>query len=110
VLKTEESAPALAAIEPATLLSLALDAAREAGALLREKLGQILETHLGGAAEVLGMKVSTPVFESATNGRQSRICPPYARGLPNVVPAHAYAAAAGGGFIPRVGEGPPPGQ
>jgi len=33
----------------------------------RMNLGQILETSLGWAADKLGIKVSTPVFESATN-------------------------------------------
>jgi DNA-directed RNA polymerase subunit beta len=32
----------------------------------RMNIGQILETHVGWAAEALGMKVATPVFESAT--------------------------------------------
>jgi DNA-directed RNA polymerase subunit beta len=32
----------------------------------RMNIGQILETHLGWAAEALGMKVATPVFESAS--------------------------------------------
>jgi len=33
----------------------------------RMNLGQILEAHLGWAAKVLGMKVSTPVFDGATD-------------------------------------------
>jgi DNA-directed RNA polymerase subunit beta len=32
----------------------------------RMNIGQILETHVGWAAEALGMKVASPVFESAT--------------------------------------------
>ena len=32
----------------------------------RMNLGQVLEVHLGGAAKALGWKVSTPVFDGAT--------------------------------------------
>ena len=32
----------------------------------RMNIGQILETHLGWAAEALGMKVATPVFDGAS--------------------------------------------
>ena len=34
----------------------------------RMNLGQVLEVHLGGAAKALGWKVSTPVFDGATEG------------------------------------------
>jgi DNA-directed RNA polymerase subunit beta len=34
----------------------------------RMNLGQVLETHLGWAAEMLGMKVLTPVFDGASDG------------------------------------------
>ncbi len=34
----------------------------------RMNVGQILETHLGWAASVLGVKVATPVFDGATEG------------------------------------------
>ena len=34
----------------------------------RMNIGQILETHLGWAAGLLGMKVATPVFDGATEG------------------------------------------
>ncbi len=34
----------------------------------RMNVGQILETHLGWAAEALGMKVATPVFDGASEG------------------------------------------
>lgn len=30
-------------------------------------LGQVLEVHLGMVAKALGIKVATPVFDSATN-------------------------------------------
>jgi len=36
------------------------------GVISRMNLGQILETHLGWAAQKLGMKVSTPVFEAVS--------------------------------------------
>ena len=32
----------------------------------RMNLGQVLEVHLGGAAKALGWKISTPVFDGAT--------------------------------------------
>ena len=32
----------------------------------RMNLGQVLEVHLGGAAKALGWKVSTPVFDGAS--------------------------------------------
>ncbi len=35
----------------------------------RMNIGQILETHLGWAAEALGMRVSSPVFDGAKEGR-----------------------------------------
>jgi DNA-directed RNA polymerase subunit beta len=34
----------------------------------RMNVGQILETHLGWAADVLGLRVATPVFDGATEG------------------------------------------
>ncbi len=34
-------------------------------------LGQVLETHLGWAAERLGFKVATPVFDGAKRGARS---------------------------------------
>ncbi len=35
----------------------------------RMNVGQILETHLGWAARVLGVTVATPVFDGANEGR-----------------------------------------
>ena len=35
----------------------------------RMNVGQILETHLGWAAKVLGITIATPVFDGATEGR-----------------------------------------
>ena len=40
----------------------------------RMNVGQILETHLGWAARVLGLHFATPVFDGATEKRSRRSC------------------------------------
>ena len=39
----------------------------------RMNIGQVLETHLGWAAEALGMKIATPVFDGASEEEIRRL-------------------------------------
>jgi hypothetical protein len=43
------------------------------GVPARMNIGQVLETHLGWAAERLGFRAETPVFDGATEGTRSRL-------------------------------------
>jgi DNA-directed RNA polymerase subunit beta len=49
----------------------------------RMNVGQILETHLGWAARVLGLYYATPVFDGATEKESRCACSKQARGHAN---------------------------
>ncbi len=63
----EEDMPYLPNGEPVEILLNPL------GVPSRMNIGQVLETHLGMAAKVLGIHVSTPVFNGATEGEVEEI-------------------------------------